>query len=263
MNQGGIALIFTNSLYFQIESQQKHGPNVISFILVTGQQRYPMIGAYIPPNDTTTLHYISRANNRFAGQPIILLGDINVDLRTQAPNHRDTEIMALLAMLGLEDMASHFIQRKKFRHGNTWQMERDGNLVQSRCDYILGSDRKAFKYVSIKDPFYNSDHFMVTGGIRSASRQDNSRYLRSCQRFPMRPIIPQTDTEMEYDKLKRYIEIQAPDVKRQAKAPWIQADTWKLIDTRTSKNKNRSFMPGERQRLTRRIKRAVERDRKK
>jgi hypothetical protein len=28
-NQGGIALIFTNSLYLQIESQQKHGPNVI------------------------------------------------------------------------------------------------------------------------------------------------------------------------------------------------------------------------------------------
>jgi hypothetical protein len=36
-NQGGIALIFTNnSLYFQVEAQQKHGPNVISCILVTG-----------------------------------------------------------------------------------------------------------------------------------------------------------------------------------------------------------------------------------
>jgi hypothetical protein len=31
VNQGGIALIFTNnSLYFQVESQRKHGPNVIS-----------------------------------------------------------------------------------------------------------------------------------------------------------------------------------------------------------------------------------------
>jgi hypothetical protein len=36
INQGGIALIITNSLYFQIESQQKHGPNVVSCILVTG-----------------------------------------------------------------------------------------------------------------------------------------------------------------------------------------------------------------------------------
>jgi hypothetical protein len=32
-NQGGIAIIFSNtSLYFQIESQQRHGPNVISCI---------------------------------------------------------------------------------------------------------------------------------------------------------------------------------------------------------------------------------------
>jgi exonuclease III len=72
-NQGGIALIFTNFLYFQIESQQKHGPNVISCILVTGTHRYPIIGAYIPPTDTTTLHYISIASERFTGQPIILI----------------------------------------------------------------------------------------------------------------------------------------------------------------------------------------------
>jgi hypothetical protein len=54
-NQGGIALIFNNSFYFQIESQEKHGPNVISCILVTGTQRYPITGAFIPPQDTTTL----------------------------------------------------------------------------------------------------------------------------------------------------------------------------------------------------------------
>jgi hypothetical protein len=67
---------------------------------------------------------------------------------------------------------------------------------------------------------------------------------------------------MEYDKLKRYIAIQAPDVDRQTKTPWISADTWKLIDIRTSKNKHRSFLTNERQRLTRRIKRAINRDRK-
>jgi hypothetical protein len=49
-------------------------------VLVTGKQRYPIIGAYIPPHDTTTLFYISKASERFAGQPVILVGDINVDL---------------------------------------------------------------------------------------------------------------------------------------------------------------------------------------
>jgi hypothetical protein len=142
INQGGIALIFTNkSLYFQVKAQRKHGPNVISCIITTGKRRYPVIGAYIPPNDTTTLAFISEASNRFTGQPIILMGDINVDLRTDTPNNRDTEIMALIATLGLDDMATHFIQRKSFRHGNTWSIEREGTLLQSRCDYILSTDR--------------------------------------------------------------------------------------------------------------------------
>jgi hypothetical protein len=39
-------------------------------------------------------------------------------------------------------------------------------------------------------------------------------------------------------------------------------DTWKLIDSRTAKSKAHSFAPGEWQRLSRRIKRALNRDRK-
>jgi hypothetical protein len=115
VNQGGVALIFTNnSLLFQVEAQRKHGPNVISFIITTGKRQYRIIGAYIPPTDTTTLFYISEACNRFPGQPIILMGDINTDLRSHTPNNRYTEIMALISTLGLEDMSEHFIQRKNF-----------------------------------------------------------------------------------------------------------------------------------------------------
>jgi hypothetical protein len=40
-------------------------------------------------------------------------------------------------MMGLEDMSTHFLQRKNFRHGNTWSMERDSTIIQSRCDYIF------------------------------------------------------------------------------------------------------------------------------
>jgi hypothetical protein len=107
---------------------------------------------------------------------------------------------------------------------------------------------------------------MVTGGIRSASKSDNIKYLRSRRRFPLR-VRPQTTTtpnaiDLEYDKLKQHIQIQAPEVDRQAKQPWISKNTWKLIDKRTSKSKTNSFQPGERQRLARRIKRALNRDRK-
>jgi hypothetical protein len=70
------------------------------------------------------------------------------------------------------------------------------------------------------------------------------------------------ETGIEYDKLKCYIDTQAPDVNRQAKAPWISMDTWKLIDSRTAKSKDHSFAPGKRQQLSRCMKRALNRDRK-
>jgi hypothetical protein len=90
---------------------------------VTGKQQHPIIGACIPPGDTTTLAYISEASNHFQGKQIILMGDINVDLQTTTPNNRDIEIMAFLSTLGLEDMSTHFLPRMNFRHGNTWSME--------------------------------------------------------------------------------------------------------------------------------------------
>jgi hypothetical protein len=44
-------------------------------------------------------------------------------------------------------------------------------------------------------------------------------------------------TETEYDKIKQHIEIQAPEINRATKTPWISDTTWKLIDARASKSK--------------------------
>jgi hypothetical protein len=103
-------------------------------------------------------------------------------------------------------MAEHFIQRKSFRHGNTWSMEREGKILQSRCDYILGTDRRIFKYIRIKDPpTYNSDHFMVTGGLRSAPKHDNIKYLQSRRKFPLHTQHTTTPNQIknEYNAFKQ------------------------------------------------------------
>jgi hypothetical protein len=52
-------------------------------------------------------------------------------------------------------------------------------------------------------------------------------------------------TETEYDKIKRHIEMQAPEIKRETKTPWISVTIWQLIDARASKNKRHLFLPGE------------------
>jgi exonuclease III len=81
LNQGGIALAHRHCTRWQVESEMRHGPNVISFLITTGQHRFFVVGAYIPPStDTMTLQHIQMACGRFADEPMILMGDLNVDL---------------------------------------------------------------------------------------------------------------------------------------------------------------------------------------
>jgi hypothetical protein len=50
---------------------------------------------------------------------------------------------------------------------------------------------------ALRTPFtIPTSHFMVTGGIRSAPKIDNVRYLRSRRKFPLRTSINQTETQM-------------------------------------------------------------------
>ena len=48
-------------------------------------------------------------------------------------------------------------------------MLRKGREVRSRTDYILGTDRRIFGNVSVRDPRHNSDHYLVLGCLHSAS----------------------------------------------------------------------------------------------
>jgi hypothetical protein len=52
--QGGIALLWTAGHQdFEVEAVKIASPNVLTFQMVTGGIRFFVIGAYIPPSDTT------------------------------------------------------------------------------------------------------------------------------------------------------------------------------------------------------------------
>ena len=60
--QGWIALFWRDNEIYEVEEVATHGPNVLTFELVTGQMRYYVVGAYIPPSDLgTTLTHIQQA----------------------------------------------------------------------------------------------------------------------------------------------------------------------------------------------------------
>ena len=77
------------------------------------------------------------------GTALVVAGDLNTDLGDMECDRRGTEIAAEITEAGLEDMAAHFLPRKRKwgRERRTWAMVRRGKAVRSRTDYILGTDR--------------------------------------------------------------------------------------------------------------------------
>jgi hypothetical protein len=152
-SQGGLALFYPDLDAFQVEAVKRHGPNVLSFKLVTAGIRHPVFEVYIPPSDTDlhTLEYLLQALDSVEiGLEPIVMGDLNADLdspKTEWVADIATEIL----LCGLVDMLSQF---KKRRRDVTymWRQQRgpDNLLIKSRCDYILGTDRRRFTKVAIQ-----------------------------------------------------------------------------------------------------------------
>ena len=99
----------------------------------------------------------------------MVAGDFNVDIL--APEGRRAENIATdLATEGLEDMAQHFMPRGRrwCWDRQTWDMRRQGQVVRSWTDYILGTDRRLFQNVAVREPRHNTDHHMVLGCLPGA-----------------------------------------------------------------------------------------------
>lgn len=99
---------------WEIESQRRHGPNVLSCILVSGSQRTPLVGVHFPPNSLADLPHLTEALTRFPNNRPVVLGDLNVDLQHDDMDDRCSQVAATLATHGLEDLSPHFSQRKSF-----------------------------------------------------------------------------------------------------------------------------------------------------
>jgi hypothetical protein len=90
---------------------------------------------------------------------ILLSGDINVDISLPGGMVWDIEITTVLSSFGLQDLTRHFWQRNHYRHRWTWRAKRNGRMVHSRNDVVMGTDRRFIRAVKILDPpCFESDH---------------------------------------------------------------------------------------------------------
>ena len=84
-----------------------------------------------------------------------------------------------------------------------WGMLRKRREVQSQTYYILGTDRRLFGNVSVRDPRQNSDHYMVLGCLPSAYLTKHNRYLEGRKRWPLRPPTKLTQIDKTFAALRR------------------------------------------------------------
>ena len=54
-HRGVITVFYCEAGHLSLEALRLHGPNIIIFHLVTGQQRWHVIGCYIAPEDASTI----------------------------------------------------------------------------------------------------------------------------------------------------------------------------------------------------------------
>ena len=113
------------------------------------------------------------------GAELLVAGDFNVNIAAPEGDWRAEDIATELATAGSEDMAGHFLPREKrcCRDRRTWGMRRKVQEVQSRTDYILGTDRRLFRNVTVRYPRHNSEHYMVLVCLPSTPLSETKRYL--------------------------------------------------------------------------------------
>ena len=128
-HRGGIAMFYREGAGFAVEEVRQYGPNVLSFEVVSGRRRWYIIRCYIAPDDAQT---IERVVTALGGQPkgtaLVVVGNLNTNLGEVDCDRRGAEISAALTEAGLEDMAAHFLPRKRKwgREQRTWAMVRGG-----------------------------------------------------------------------------------------------------------------------------------------
>ena len=110
-NRCGSATIFYHKAeHFSIKEIHLHGPNFISFQLVTGRRRWHKVGCYISPRYASTIEDVSEASmDRPYGAELLVAPDLNGNLVEPEGTSRAEAITHKIAAAGMMDMGFNFL----------------------------------------------------------------------------------------------------------------------------------------------------------
>ena len=136
---------------------------------------------------------------------------------------------------------------------------KEGESGRSRTDYILGTDRSLFRNVAVRDPRYNSDHYMVMGLLRGRTGRGHAKYIAGRRKIPLKPPRRPTREDEFFGDLRRAVPKTQP--REQHRNAWISEETWRLVDKRVTMQRKTRARTGL-QRLGRAIQASRKGDRK-
>ncbi len=97
---------------FEVEAVTIVSPNLLTFQLVTGEDRFFVMGVYIPPADTTGVDNLRVAWAAcLTNCKPLMLGEFNIDLGT-LQTKREEIIADFLDKINVTDTSRKYIQRK-------------------------------------------------------------------------------------------------------------------------------------------------------
>ena len=193
-HQGGVALAWKeDDPKFEVESVLfNNGPNIVTFQVTTGDDRFYVIGIYVPPDCRSGVDDLRRAWEACPqGCRPIVLGDLNINF-WYPRDEREEIIVDLLDEINLIDSSRSFRLRTPQRAGTrarwTWSQRRQGTRHYTQPDYIMARARdiSRFKGVGFRSPrFLHSDHCAVVANIRVGRKGQLRDYRRARQKFPL------------------------------------------------------------------------------
>lgn len=267
---GGVALAVRDvdpSAPWLVESEKIEGPNLLSFQLLCGVNRFLVIGVYSPPNamaPAITADQVAAILQRHPGMPRIILGDLNANPHRTELRDQDVAMSAAWAQWGVSDIGDHFLHPSRTRQATWWQRRGD-TVHESTCDYILSDVRSKFvSHRAVNPEHYNSDHRLLRSDLLIHRPDYIRRYRARRTRPPVIPIRePHSDVELDFAAMKEAKEERHPQPSWK-KRPWISEgcmtlmdDRARLIAERPTDERNSTIA-----RIKRRIKRRLRQDRK-
>ena len=79
--RGRVAVFWRAAKVWKVKNTDILGPNMVSFLLTSGERRWYVVGVYMPPNDVPDVHCVEQALQAAPKRlEMILMGDLNARL---------------------------------------------------------------------------------------------------------------------------------------------------------------------------------------